>query len=436
MELKQGVFSNTLAQIASRAVVVVVSLITTAVLTRSFGASGYGNYVFITSLILVFVGLSDLGMTTISIREASADKNQSVSVFSQLLNVRLIFSLILFLIFNLLVIALPQFRALRPESFFASFVIIFLVLRTTIEAVLQCRMRFDLSSSLEVFASLFFLLPLVLLPLFGTKISLPALMMIWSFSAIASGVVGVAISSRFFSFSKIFNKEKMLLLLKEAFPLGLYLLVYSVYDRGVDTFVLKTFHSSQEVGYYGLAYKIYGNLILGAAFLMNSLFPLLASLKDLVLVRKLYQKAFFVLLATGLLIMAVCFVGSPFVINLIAGKDFLPASPALKILSLALVISYLNHLTGYLMVAMSGQKKLLFFSLIGFAVNLLLNLLFIPRFSFIAASWVTVATELVLFVLTKNYLKKKYSCSFSFADLISNAQELFIKKQKYFEVGQ
>jgi O-antigen/teichoic acid export membrane protein len=139
--------------------------------------------------------------------------------------------------------------------------------------------------------------------------------------------MGLLFSTRYVRLNFSFNKEKLGRIMLEAFPLGIYLLVYSVYDRGIDSFIVKSIAGSRAVGVYGLAYKVHGNLILGAAFLMNSLFPLLSSHKaNLDSLKKTYEKAFTVLLLPRCYFNGgLCF---SFVIRLIAGED-LPLQPGL-----------------------------------------------------------------------------------------------------------
>lgn len=425
---------NTFSQAVSRFLIILISLASTAVLTRLFGSSGYGNYVFVTSFVLVLVVLSDFGTTTIAVRESSLDKERSFGIFGNVLGLRIILSLILFILFNSLTLFLPQFSGLRQATFIASFVLFFLSLRSTAQAILQTYLRLDIGSVPEVLASIFFFGLLIAFFILGKTISLSLLMGFWSISALLSSVLGLYFSSKYLKIRPLFQREEVKKILKESIPFGVYLLVYSIYDRGIDSFIIKTFKTSSEVGYYGLAYKVHGNLILGAAFLMNSLFPLIAGLKEnYSSLKETFEKAFTLLFLTGVTILIFGFFLSPLIISVLAGPVFAPSIVALRILLMATAVSYLNHLTGYLMVALGEQRKLLTYSLIAFSLNLGLNIIFIPRFSFLAAAWVTVLTELSLFIFSERYLCDKYRLKFSFSILIKNVKILFAKKGKYFE---
>ncbi|PIV00390.1 hypothetical protein COS55_03590 [Candidatus Shapirobacteria bacterium CG03_land_8_20_14_0_80_40_19] len=432
MGLKTKVFKNTVFQIAGRSLTILISLLTTAVLTRTLGVETFGDYVFITSIVLLFVGLTDFGTITIGVREASVSLEKKEKIFGSVLSLRIIISLFIFIAFNLLIYFLPQFAGLREPSLIASFVILFLILRTTMQAVLQVFLRLDLASFLEVIASLLALLFIGSFLLLGIKINLFWLMIFWSVSALASGIAGLYYVKKLISFKLNFNKDDLFKIFKQASPLGVYLLVYAVYDRGIDSFFLKTFVNSEAVGFYGLAYKIHGNLIFGAAFLMNSLFPIISALKnDEERLKLIFKKAFSVLFFFGLLSLFLGTLFAPLIIRIISGAKFVLSVNILRILLFATFFSFLNHLNGYLLISLNEQKKLLVFSLFSLILNLVLNTIFIPRYSFWAAAAVTVLTEGLIFVLTSVYLKRKYQLTISGQELKNNLF-LFLKKRKSF----
>lgn len=434
MNSSLGVVKNTFSQIAGRAVVVAASILSTALLTRGFGPDGFGDYIFLTSFILLFVGLSDLGTTTIGVREAASHPEKEEVFFGNVLTVRLFLSFLLLAIFNLLVILLPQFTGLRLSAFIGSFVFPFLVLRTTGQAILQTHLRLDLASLLEVVAAMLMLVSLLFLLLFGKTVSLSWLMAFWAVSALISAIIGLVYAGRYLKTKILFDRKIIGEILRQSLPLGAYLLVYAVYDRGIDSFFLKTFTDSRSVGYYGLAYKIHGNLIFGAAFLMNSLFPIISSLKNKrEELENIFQKTFTLLLVSGLIVFFGGVLLAPAIIKLIAGNDFLISIGIFRILLFATFFSFLNHLTGFLMIAFASQKKLLVFSFVALILNFVLNFIFIPKYSYWAAAIITVLTEGIIFFLSINFLIKHYNLRYSFLVFRKNIIFLAKTKNNYFE---
>jgi len=418
MEKNWKIGINTFYQSISRFLVIIASVLTTAILTRILGVSGYGNYVFLTSFLLVFVGLSDLGITSVAIREASIDKPRSSKIFGSVFWCRLIVSLLLVFVLNILIVNLPQFSDTRNEVAVGSLVILFLVIRTTVEAVFRSVLRMDWSASLELIASFLFFFLLLFYYFFKIELTLLSLVIFWVLSALISGLFGFLISFRFLSWDFKLDKKLSLKLIREALPLGLYLLIYAVYDKGIDSFMIKTFLNSEAVGYYGLAYKVHGNLILLAAFLANSLFPVLSSLPlGSLELSKLYKKAFSFLLFTAFFIMAAVLLFSPFIVTFLAGNQYFASILVLRILAGATFFSFLNHLTGFFLIAKSKQSVLLKFSLLAFFVNLMLNLLLIPIWGINAAALVTILTEALIFLLTYIYISKEFNLRLNIQDL-------------------
>lgn len=433
MEQGKRVIFNTFSQLFNRGLVVAASILTTAVLTRTLGTSVFGDYIFITSFVLIFVGLSDLGTSVIGVREASLHNERKFEIFSNILGLRLLFSLIIFICFNLLIFVLPQFNGLRTPVLIASFVFPFIVLRTTFQAVLQTYLRLDLSSLLEVIASVFSLFLLGVIFYLRKSLNLDILVIFWLVSTLISSIAGYFISKRFLRINMSFNKNVIVGIFKNSVPLGLYLMIYSIYDKGIDSFLLKTFSSSEAVGYYGLAYKIYGNFLFGAGFLMNSLFPIISSLKaEKVKLSTLFKKTFSILLLAGILVLVMGYIFSPLIVNIISGSAFLVSSSILRILLFAALISFLNHLTGFFLISLNEQKYLLLFSIVSLVTNLVLNVIFIPRYSFWAAAVVTVMTETTILLLTTGFLKRKHNLTFSIGDFKNNLLLLIKKKENFF----
>ena len=69
---------NTIVQILGKIGGVGISLITTGILTRKLGVTGYGNFVLIGSLFVLLDALADFGTTTIGVREVSKDEDKEV----------------------------------------------------------------------------------------------------------------------------------------------------------------------------------------------------------------------------------------------------------------------------------------------------------------------------------------------------------------------
>jgi O-antigen/teichoic acid export membrane protein len=86
--------------------------------------------------------------------------------------------------------------------------------------------------------------------------------------------------------------------------------------------------------------------------------------------------------------------------NLLFGSAFDEAAPALPILMGAFVSISFGYLAGNMVVILELQSRFFRYAAVGLIINASLNILLIPRYGFLAAAWITLATEVVVMSLT------------------------------------
>lgn len=430
MSLFPKVLVQTGVQVLGRGVVVLITLLTVAILTRALGTSGYGDYVFVTAVIFLFASIADWGTGIISVREAAKEERQQAKIFGNALVFRFILAVFLFAIFNVLVRVLPQFKNLVLVSTVASFLLLTLSLRTSFQIVFQTRLRFEKQALVEVFSSAAFLV--FLLGVIKISSGLPFIFAALVASSVLACLLGFFLVYRLTSFVFALDKKILKTIFWEALPTGALLFLFSVYNR-IDIFILKSIKGASVVGIYGLSYKIHENLVLGAAYLMSALLPIISRFakhpeEKLPLI---YKKTFDVLVLAGILVFLVVFPFSTLIIQTIAGATFSPSALVLRILVFATAISYLNHLTGYTLIALGKQRVSLAVATVALFFNVALNLIVIPRFSFLGAAVVTVATEGLVFSLTSFYLAKRFNL-FPSLSFLKTVKEVILTRGKIF----
>ncbi len=81
------------------------------------------------------------------------------------------------------------------------------------------------------------------------------------------------------------------------------------------------------------------------------------------------------------------------IIRLIGGAGFIESAEVLRILIFSLVFIFFGSFFNAVMIAANLQKKLMYILGTAAAANVLLNLVLIPRFSYLGAAYVAVFTE-------------------------------------------
>ncbi|MGC8875145.1 MAG: flippase, partial [Chloroflexia bacterium] len=188
-------------------------------------------------------------------------------------------------------------------------------------------------------------------------------------------------------------------MLREAFPLLLNNLLLLVFFR-FDTFLLKPYHGDRAVGAYDAAYKFLNATTVIPAYFTIALFPLFSryAVQDRIRLGQAYRLALKVLLILAFPIAVVTSVWARVLIVLVGGRDFLEAgsATALAILIWFLPLSYVNGVTQYLLIALNRQRWITLAFFIASVVNIAANWATIPRYGLLAASAITILTEVVL----------------------------------------
>ena len=181
-------------------------------------------------------------------------------------------------------------------------------------------------------------------------------------------------------------------------PLMVNSLLNTLFFR-IDALLLKPLAGDVALGWYSTAYKFVDGLQIIPSSFVLALFPLLSrhAAGDRRRLARTCAAALKTLLALALPISVGTTLLAEPIILLFAGPSYLPESArALQVLIWFLPISFVNGLLQYVLIAVDRQRWITLSFLIGATFNLAANLLLIPAYGYLAASWVTVASELVL----------------------------------------
>jgi O-antigen/teichoic acid export membrane protein len=194
----------------------------------------------------------------------------------------------------------------------------------------------------------------------------------------------------------------------------------------LDVPLLKLFKGSAEVGWYSFAYRPFEALLFVPITILGVVLPVLAVYQQSSPER--LRSAVTVFFKGMLMLGWPVTIGVVLLAHPIAGlwSGFYPESiPALQILALAYVFAFVNNAFIGALTALDRQKTYAQAAGISLVVNLVLNLILIPQFGYIAASWTTVATEVVLvgtgWWFTQRYLGKLHLVAGSWRPILAGA---------------
>ena len=391
----------------SRLIIGAISLVVVGFLTRSLGPAGYGYYNLIFAYLFIFSSIADLGLYTILVREISkVGPGEESIIASKIFTLRLGFAVLVLLAAVLLVFVFPYPLLVKLGVVIASAFSVFSSLAQVLTGIFQKHLRLYLVSLADIISRACQLALLIVL------VYLKAGLLLF---------VGAVVLAEFvhflfiFLFSRSLTKVRISIdfkywgeILKTALPIAASLVFVLIYFK-LDTILLSLMKPAYDVGVYSIAYKILEVVIFLPAIYMGLIMPLLSkyAFSNRIEFIKIFRKAFNALSVFALPLAAYIFVLSDKIVGIIGGGGFAAAGPVLKILSVAILMIFFGNLGGNAIIALNLQKKSMWIYLAGAIFNVAANLILIPRYSYFAAAWITVATEILITLWMFRLIKKE-----------------------------
>jgi len=396
---------NTIQRISKNVSIVIISQILTYVLAfftviytaRYLGAGGFGILSLALSIGAIFGVFVDMGLSTLLVRELARDKSKSGKYIINSILMKILLSIITFGLVFLTV----QVIGYDPLESLAIYLITIAVIITSfynlLNAIFQAEERMEYLSIANIINGAV---------LFGGTIvgiylglNIIYFTMVYIFTSI---VVLIYCSVVYFKeFSGIpleidfaFWKPTI----KEAWSFGIIFLSGMLYTY-VDSIMLSILKGTEAVGWYSAAYRLmYIALLLPNAINM-AVYPVMSRLfndSSSESLTMLYERYFKYMLIVGIpLGVGTSILAKPLIL-LLYGTGYEQSIIALQILVWTIVFTFAG--ASYIQLLQSINKQMIItkISIFCLIINIIINLILIPPYSFVGASIATLITEIVL----------------------------------------
>lgn len=403
------IFQQTVWQILGKIVTTLSTFIILGAVARNYGEVGTGVFTLALTYLAIFYLLADFGFNAHVLRKFSICfsnclrqnnsqrfQNRKLRLFSiewrKLLGVRLFWSTVLVV----LAVGLLSFWPFSTTEFnkaviFGSLAIIGSSIFVTCNLVFQSRLKYNLSVLASSFGAVVSLFIFVFLSTLKYPISFLLFAHLINWVVIA--IVALFLIRRFLrSVLPIFDLQYSVTLFKRSWPIAATLSLNVLYFRA-DSFMIAYFKSVSDAGIYNVAYSVFQSALVLPAFVMNSYYPLM--LRSLGGIRYMGLG----LLGLSLFGSGVILIFAPIIIKILTGSGFAGSIQILQILSLGFPAYFLSSLLMWLLITKGKYKSMFLLYTSGLVFNLILNLIFIPKYSFFAASWITVISEYLILAM-------------------------------------
>ncbi len=399
---KWKVVWNTASQLVGKVVGSGAMLLVSIMIARSFGAQGYGDFTKITTFVAFFYLFVDFGLNAIYLKRNSD--------WATLLGMRIVGGVLLMFLAIASLSFLPQGETQGYTGLVRLGIILFSPtiflqgLIVSANAIFQKRLRYDLAT-LALSIGNIIIVVLVAGAVYGLSSRVGV---IGVTTSLLLGLSVTAIVSLFLvrhiegPIRISLDKKTANALFMASLPLGLTLLFNQVYFR-IDSFVLTLSRSTSEVGFYGLAYKMFELPLVIPTFFMNSVYPLFVKQLNQESgirnqgIKHMVKKILLFMIPTSIFMILVLWYAAPLLLYI--RPEFAESISLLRILTLGLPFFFFSSLVMWALIALGKQiiLALIYGSLM--TLTIVLDILIIPKFGAIGAAWITVGSEaLVLFI--------------------------------------
>jgi O-antigen/teichoic acid export membrane protein len=362
---------------------------------RFLNAADYGRFSYAVALTTIVETVMDGGLGQVTIRAVAREPGSADRMFRDVLGLKLVW------VSTGVVALLIITPLLRHESAVVRLCYIMTAssaMRSyllTVRGLLQGLNRFDFEAVIVVTDRLLLLGlgsaaligGLGVFGLAGAFVVARVLMLVGSTRALRR-IIG--------SLMPAFDLKEWRQLQSAALPLGLFMIAVNLYAY-IDTVILGFISTDAEIGYYNAAYRLYEGLTYVPSVLAAVVSPRLSRLfvEDRREHRALLVRVLLAAVAFGLVLGGVAVLTAHPIVVTIFGGAYEKGTQPLQILASGAVFVFATWILHAAAISINLDRRLVGTTAVGLGVNVIFNLLFIPRWGISGAAAATVLAEVV-----------------------------------------
>jgi O-antigen/teichoic acid export membrane protein len=404
---------DVMIQIVGRVLNLALGVVVTVVFVRSLGDRAFGEWSSIIAVTQVFQYLAAQGFASSAVRFATVDREHEPEWLSAALLLRTALGFPAALLSTLTALLLIH----GHEGTVAAVVLSALIIPnapTMLGVVFQTRVRNWVNISLLSAFSIAWGAAVVAIAVTG-RASLASYAIALAGVSLTINAVQVILALRQTSLRRP-SGEQLRRVSRIGFALGFGALLVLMYGR-IDQVIVYRVAGASQAGYYAAAYRLLDQAQLVPIAITTTLLPIIvaAHRTDPQRLRRAVQASFDYLSIASLPALAIGIAAGRPTMTLLFGSSFAKAGDALAPLMGAFVVISFGYILGQLVVVLDLQRLQIFFALGALVLNVALNLALVPTYGFRAAAWVTLATELLVTVLTARAVLPRLELRLTFA---------------------
>ena len=400
------IISNSILLILSNVTGKILRFVLIIFAARILGDANYGKFSFALAFTSLFLILSDGGIHQLLIREIARWPDKAKKYIGNAFFIKVIFSF-----FALIIMLSAAYLTKKPQDvlltvYIISFAQIIASFSLFFKSIFQAfqKMKYDAISTV-IGDGLTASLGIILLVMGGNYIGLSYMYLI----ANTINLIFCVWITKYKIIDIEFDLDKQLIkfFIKEGFPFGV-LFFFAIMYTYIDTVMLSFMKGDEAVGWYNAAYRLIFAVLFVATGTMEAVFPVLseyyqASMSNF---KQLFEKVFKTMFIIGFSLASLIFLISNRLILFLYGNTYINASSALKILVWSTALIFITTTMTHTTRASNHQRFTAKVVAGGAVLNIFLNFILIPKYSFVGAALATLITEASTFLFHFIFLSK------------------------------
>lgn len=416
MHTAKRIVKNTTVLFVSQLAVSGLFFLSTLYTARYLGTVGFGILSTGLALVMILGLLSDLGLNTLTTREVARDNSLVNKYAGNMIVIKIILAILTFGSILIISILFYSYELLVVTLFLAVSVILD-SFSSTFYSIFQAYEKMEYQAIGKFLASFLLFLGVIFAINYGLNVI--AFASIYFFVSVAVLIYTLIICVWRFVIPKLeIDLTFWKITIIKALPLSLALIFGVIYFR-IDMLFLSVLKGSYAVGIYSASYRLMDFLTFLPIIFTSSILPVLSrfhsSSNDSLKVS--YKLSFKYLLILGLPIAVGMTILAKDIILLVYDANFAQSILPLQIIIWTIPLLFLTYLLSTFITSINKQHllyKIMFLSMI---TNIILNLILIPKFSYLGSSFVTLISELMVFMFSFHYVSK-FVCNINIKKII------------------
>ena len=405
------IFKNSSWMIGSQLFTNFCAFFWTILMARYLGTSGFGILSFAISFVSILSIFLDFGMQTYIVRVISRDNSQTNDYFQKIIPIKIILAIIVLVFVIMFLYFTGRSDLVINISIIITLEFVFLSMNNFIYGIFQAYEKLEYQSIATVINAIILLVLTLMvmfldLGIYGMAFAY-LIAIFFAFIYILYQLFSSKLVTPHFTFDWEFSKN----LLKCALPFGLMSVFYSIYFT-IDMTMMGYLSTDAAVGLYNASYKIITLLTTFYYIYPQVIFPVMSRLfndsKDLL--RLSYEKSIKYLL---LIILPICvgiIIYAIPLMSLIYGNQYSDAGSIMTVLIFTIPFLFVNGASTVAMNSSDDEMEVTKIYAVAALVNVILNLILIPEYSYMGAAAATVISEIVVCILMfRITLKSEYA---------------------------